>query len=85
MFTCKQVSKTLECTNYEDLSALQKALLRFHISLCIVCGKYNTQVVGMQKLSRCFCQQEKLNEDLHLTDEEKLKLKQTLAAADEAA
>lgn len=79
MFTCKQVSRTLENKNYEDLSPFQKAMVRIHIALCVVCGKYNTQVMDMQKLSRCFCNRDHVNDDLCLSSEKKDQMKQALS------
>ena len=78
MFTCKQVSRCLENKNYEDLSLLQKILLRLHIALCAVCGKYNTQVVQMHKLTRCFCDREDAHMQICLSEDEKAAIKQAL-------
>ncbi len=52
MFTCKQVSKTLLKTDYENLSPMKKFFLRLHIRLCFVCGKYNRQVIDSQDMCR---------------------------------
>ncbi len=85
MFTCKQVSRALENENYEDMTPLRKAFLRFHIAICIVCGKYNTQVMEMHKLSRCFCEQEVVGGDVALSDEKREQIKQALADAEHDA
>ncbi|MGB0257152.1 MAG: hypothetical protein ACPGES_00745 [Coraliomargarita sp.] len=54
MFTCKQVSKTLLETDYENLSPMRKFLLRLHIRLCFFCGKFNKQVIDSQEMCRCY-------------------------------
>lgn len=84
MLTCKQVSKTLEHNNYEDLSVFRRFLVRFHIAICMICGKYNTQVIEMHKMTRCFRDHADAGEtapDIHLSDEKREELK-ALAVAD---
>ena len=50
MLTCKQVSRTLHNEDYADLSPIRKLLLKLHIKLCIVCGKFNKQVIKTQDM-----------------------------------
>jgi len=52
MLTCKQVSNALARTDYASMSWLQKTSLKFHIAICVVCGKYNRQVMLMQDAVR---------------------------------
>jgi hypothetical protein len=52
MLTCKQVSNALAKTDYESMSWLQRASLKFHVAICVVCGKYNRQVMLMQDVAR---------------------------------
>lgn len=59
MFTCKQVSKTLLETDYENLSPMRKFFLRLHIRMCFFCGKFNTQVVESQEMCRCYKEHDK--------------------------
>ena len=61
MLTCKQVSRVLQNENYEDLSPLRKFLLKLHIKLCVVCGKYNSQIIESQQMCRCYKQHEERN------------------------
>jgi hypothetical protein len=79
IFTCKQVSRTLENSNYEDLSKTQKSMLQFHVGMCIVCGKYNRQVVKMHQLYRRYREHEaEVSEDVVLRPEIKENLEKQL-------
>lgn len=50
MLTCKQVSRTLQKQDFADLSPFRQFLLKVHIKLCIVCGKFNKQVIQDQDM-----------------------------------
>ena len=50
MFTCKQVSRILHNEDYAKLSPLKRFFLNLHIKLCIVCGKFNKQVIEGQDM-----------------------------------
>ena len=71
MFTCKQVSKALAENDYENLSPLKKCLLKVHVALCAVCGKFNRQVMESHDMCRHYkekessleCCRPKLDED----------------------
>ncbi len=52
MFTCKQVSKSLSEQDYQNLPSLKKFMLKLHVALCIVCGKFNRQVMESQDMCR---------------------------------
>ena len=52
MFTCKQVSKSLNKKNFQDLPLWKRVLIKFHVKLCIFCGKYNTQVIDTHVMCR---------------------------------
>ena len=54
MFTCKQVSKALLESDYENLSPTRKFFIRLHIRLCIFCGKFNKQVIDSHEMCRCY-------------------------------
>lgn len=54
MFTCKQVSNALSKEDYEKLSPVRRFFLRWHVKLCIFCGKYNKQVMESQDMCRCY-------------------------------
>ena len=50
MFTCKQVSRVLQNEDYSNLSPLRRLFLNVHIKLCVVCGKFNKQVIDDQDM-----------------------------------
>lgn len=77
MFTCKQVSKALHEEDYSQMSPLRRFFLRLHLRLCVVCGKYNKQVIESQDMCTCYKQYEAENEadrpKLDLSQKEALK------------
>ena len=81
MLTCKQVSKTLAENNYNDLSLPKKFMLKLHVALCFVCGKFNRQVMESQDMC---CHYKEHDEALEcsrpkMADEQKEKLKELLS------
>ena len=60
MFTCKQVSNALSKEDYEKMSPLRRFFLKFHVKLCIFCGKFNTQVMESQNMCRHYREHEEL-------------------------
>lgn len=58
MFTCKQVSKSLSENDYENLTPMKKFMLKLHVALCFVCGKFNRQVMDSQDMCRHYKQKE---------------------------
>jgi len=81
MFTCKQVSKTLAENDYEKLPPLKKFLLKVHIALCAVCGKFNRQVMESQDMCRHYKEKESSLECCRPTmDEDKKKQLKILLA-----
>jgi len=52
MFTCKQVSDTLNHKNFEDLPLWKRLFIKLHIKCCIICGKYNSQVIDTHEMCR---------------------------------
>jgi len=58
MLTCKQVSNALAKQDYATMSLFQRAGLKLHVALCVVCGKYNRQVMIMQDAARTFRKRE---------------------------
>ena len=58
MITCKQVSNALSKEDYEKLSPMRKFFLKLHVKLCIVCGKFNRQVMDSHDMCRCYKQHE---------------------------
>ena len=64
MLTCKQASKALARQDYTSLPTWKKWLLKFHVRTCLVCGKYNGQVMLMQDSARALrAQEEELGEE----------------------
>ena len=59
MFTCKQVSRTLNNQQYNALPIWKRILIKLHVKLCVFCGKYNKQVIDNHDL----CHQYIRNED----------------------
>lgn len=66
MFTCKQVSKSLAKQDYETLPWHRKLGLKLHVVLCLICGRYNRQVMLMQDT----CRHYKANEEKALEKHE---------------
>ena len=54
IFTCKQASTVLAEKDYATLPWHQKLSLRFHVATCLVCGRYNRQVMLIQDTVRNF-------------------------------
>lgn len=54
MWTCKQVGEALAEHRYRDLPLLRRIGLRLHVALCVVCHRYNKQVMQMQDLAAGF-------------------------------
>lgn len=54
MFTCKQVSNALSKEDYAKLSPARKFFLKLHVKLCVVCGKFNRQVMESHDMCRCY-------------------------------
>ena len=52
MFTCKQVSNSLNQKNFQDLPLWKRLFIKLHVKCCIFCGKYNTQVIDTHDMCR---------------------------------
>ena len=52
MFTCKQVSNSLNKKNFQDLPLWKRLLIKLHVKCCIFCGKYNTQIIDTHDMCR---------------------------------
>lgn len=48
MLTCKQVAKSLSDRDYAELPLLKRGLLKLHVLLCFVCGRYHRHVMRFQ-------------------------------------
>lgn len=58
MFTCKQVSKTLNQKSFNSLPLWKRILIKIHVKLCIFCGKYNKQVIQNHSMCEHFINNE---------------------------
>lgn len=58
MLTCKQVSRSLENIDYAKLNPFSRMMLRLHVALCAVCGKYNKQRMVMHDAVRGYLEHE---------------------------
>lgn len=81
MFTCKQVSKSLQVDDYNNLPPIKKCMLKLHVALCVVCGKFNRQVMDSHDMCRKYKEHEsELESSRDKLDENKKKgLKELLA------
>lgn len=52
MFTCKQVSNSLNQKNFRDHPLWKRLLIKLHVKCCFFCGKYNTQVIQTHDMCR---------------------------------
>ena len=90
MFTCKQVSNSLNKKNFHDLPKWKRLLIRLHVKFCIFCGKYNTQVIDTHEMCRELIKiEEELIEsdccDICLEEENKKELKEKIRQSNESA
>ncbi len=58
MLTCKQISKTLSSSDYDQLPPVKKFCLKLHVALCMFCGQFNRQVMDSQDMCRHYKQHE---------------------------
>ena len=67
--------------DYEKLSPLKKCLLKIHVTLCVVCGKFNRQVMDSHDMCRHYKGKEKELESSRpkLDEDKKTQLKKLLA------
>ena len=90
MFTCKQVSDSLNRKNFQDLPHWKRLLIKLHVKCCIFCGKYNTQVIETHDMCRELIKNEKeLLEsdccDICLEEHDKEALKEKIRQSSESA
>ena len=90
MFTCKQVSHSLNQKNFQDLPLWKRFLIKLHVKCCIFCGKYNTQVIETHDMCRELIKNEKeLLEsdccDICLEEDNKEALKEKIRQSSESA
>ena len=82
MITCKQVSNALSKEDYEKLSPWRKFCLKLHVKLCVVCGRFNRQVMDSQDMCRCYKAHEEsmLAQRPKMDEVKKMELKALLAS-----
>mgnify|MGYP000043881333 FL=1 len=59
MFTCKQVSNSLNQKNFQDFPLWKRVLIKLHVKCCVFCGKYNSQVIDTHNMCRELIKNEK--------------------------
>ena len=84
MFTCKQVSKSLQQKDYKKLPLVKRMFLQLHVKLCVFCGKFNRQVMENQDICRHYREHEEVilestHPDSVLNDEHKTIIKEEIA------
>ena len=85
MLSCRQVSNALEQDDYANLNWFSRRMLKLHVALCVVCGKYNRQRMIMHDTIRELLSredQEITPDEGRLTDQERENMKQVLKQAD---
>ena len=71
MLTCKQVSKALAEQDYQEMPFFKRMLLRLHVGICVVCKKYNSNVMLFQDMARCFRRYEDDSASISASDDAK--------------
>jgi len=54
MLTCRQVSRALAKGDYNYLPGWRRALAKFHVSWCGICGGYNKEVMLFHDLTHFY-------------------------------
>ena len=90
MFTCKQVSNSLNQKNFQDLPQWKRLLIKLHVKFCIFCRKFNTQVIETHDMCRELIknEEESLESDccdICLEEENKEALKEKIRQSTESA
>ena len=90
MFTCKQVSNSLNKKNFQDLPFWKRVLIKLHVKLCVFCGKYNTQVIDTHEMCRELIKNEENAHDseccdICLEEENKEAIKENIRQSTESA
>jgi len=90
MFTCKQVSNSLNKKNFQDLPLWKRVLIKLHVKCCMFCGKYNTQVIETHDMCReLIKKEEELIEscccNISLEENDKNTLKEKIRQSSESA
>lgn len=58
MLTCKQVSNSLAKEHFHEMTPWRRFLVRFHLSWCFICGRFNKDVIVMQEAAEKFREHE---------------------------
>lgn len=80
MFTCKQVSNALSKQDYADMPFFKRIGLKLHVMVCIVCHRYNKDVMLMQDTCRHIRHHEDdtLHRKEHLEDAQKQRIQEAV-------
>ena len=90
MFTCKQVSSTLNKNNFQDLPIWKRIFIKMHVKCCLFCGKYNTQVIDTHEMCRELIKNEENSNDTEccgvcLEEDNKSAMKEKIRQSTESA
>ncbi|MAV39096.1 MAG: hypothetical protein CML12_00755 [Puniceicoccaceae bacterium] len=69
MFTCKQVSDSLNKAHFHSLPKWKQCMIKLHVKFCTFCGKYNTQVIENHEMCQHFRQNESKVNDTRFSEE----------------
>ena len=61
MIRCKKVSELLALKNFYDFNLLERIGVWIHMVLCPICGKFNRDIVIMQKMAREYANLDKIS------------------------
>jgi hypothetical protein len=81
MIACKQVAKALANHRYYELPWWRRIPMFAHIKLCVMCGKYHSQVVTMQKGVHDYLEHEEAGDvetHIHLSEEAKQRIQDAM-------
>lgn len=73
--SCKKASYIIEKRNLTKLNLMEKVSLKFHLAICHLCRKYEADSAALNRLLHSFNTHPS---NLHLSDDQKLKLKERL-------
>ena len=82
MLMCRQVAKALAENHYWELPWHKKLGMFIHIRLCVMCGKYHSQLVDFQRGVHGYLDQEDEEipaPEMNLSDDAKQRIQQALS------
>lgn len=76
MKSCEEITYLIEQSHFENLSFKERASLRFHKMLCVVCKNYSKESKALHKI---ILEQNKHAEVLKLSTTEKERIRKTIS------